>query len=114
MSKHLQERGGGVLPLMSVVVLTIALVACGIAGVEHREALPGLLTAGFPGIMHLAQSVPWPAVFWTALFSTDLLLLIEVTLLSLFLCWVPGQRHDDIPAAGFLLFSAGALPVGHV
>lgn len=67
------------LSLMSVVVLTIALVACGIAAVEHRDLLPSVLTGGFSGIMQLAQSVPWPAVFWTALFSTDLLLLIEVS-----------------------------------
>jgi hypothetical protein len=78
-SKHLEESGGGVLPLMAVVVATIAAVACGLGLYEHSSAIGELLFATSPeGWAALLQGVPWAAIFWTALFSTDLLLLIEV------------------------------------
>jgi hypothetical protein len=81
-SKHLEESGGGVLPLMAVVVATIAAVACGLGLYEHSSAIGDLLFATSPeGWAALLQGVPWAAIFWTALFSTDLLLLIEVCFL---------------------------------
>jgi hypothetical protein len=96
-SKHLQEKGGGVLPLMAVVVLTIALVSCGIAIGEHAGPLSELVATGSSAsLTQLVQDVPWAAVFWTALFSTDLLLLIEVApFVSLFGCC----RASDVYAA---------------
>eukprot|EP00884_Botryococcus_braunii_P011531 jgi/Botrbrau1/20379/Bobra.0006s0041.2 len=78
-SKHLRDKGGNVPSLMAVVVFTIALISCAIAVAQHASSLPDLVTSALAGNQwHLLQSVPWPAVIWTALFSTDLLLLIEV------------------------------------
>ena len=77
-----QLKESSVMPLMSVVVATIAAASIAITAAEHiPETLGGL---SHPGQLLAAAS--WPTwqqtlpVLWSALMSTDLVLLIEVHL----------------------------------
>jgi hypothetical protein len=64
---------------MAVVVSTIAMVSCALGVAQHAQVIEQLVFSTSPAAwLDIVKSVPWLAITWTALFSTDLLLLIEV------------------------------------
>lgn len=99
LSKRLKE--GSALPLMSVVVATIAAASIALTAAEHIPETLNWLQHPDQLISQLsmpswAQVLP---VVWSALMSTDLVLLIEVHSFSLapMSRWVGSAHAPDLP-----------------
>ena len=100
-----EEGQGDILGLLAVIVTIVAVVSLGAAALQNPEGAHRLLTS-LSADRDVLADVPWPAVLYTGLLSTDAVLLIEVVALRAVSSTDAAIVYTTEPVLGALLAAA--------